>query len=341
MKQFKRAALIAFISLISIIPQTACQANMGPVSGQGFYLDTICTVTIYSMEGMSEEKAGAVIDGAFSVCADYEKLLSKTAEGSDIWKINHAGGAPVVCDERTIQVIEKGLSYSELSGGRFDITIGPVSALWDFHSEHPQPPPAEKLAAAVWHVDYRSVTIDGDTVSMGDPEAAIDLGGIAKGYIADRMVDWLKEQGVSGAVVDLGGNIAALGYKDGKRTDFNIGIRDPFEPESGGIAGAVQIHDATLVTSGTYERSFEEEGVLYHHILDVKTGLPVKTDLISVTVIGPGDTSEDCDALATTCLILGRDEGLALIDSLKGYEAVFIGTDGAIAATAGSGFTEE
>ena len=162
---------------------------------------------------------------------------------------------------------------------------------------------------ALTHVDYKQIKVNGNKVSLSDPKGEIDLGGIAKGYIADKLAEFLKKKGVSSAVIDLGGNISVVGKKpDGK--DFRIGVRDPFSTD-GGIVGVVEAHDKSLVTSGTYERSFTKDGKVYHHILDVKTGYPV----------------------ATTCLILGEKDGKKLIESLDGYEAIFVQHDGTITTT--------
>jgi thiamine biosynthesis lipoprotein len=333
-KKCFRAVLVLALVTSAIITQTGCSGNSEPVSGEGYYLDTICQITIYTMEGMNQSAAESTIDGAFEVCEKYESMLSKTIEGSEIYKINHAGGEPVECSTETVELIKKALGYCELSGGRFDITIGQVTDLWDFHSEDPKLPDPDELAESVKHVDYHMVTIDGNKVSLSDPEGEIDLGAIAKGFIADKLGEYLRAQGVTGAVIDLGGNISVVGYKDGKETDVRVGIKKPFT-QTGEIIGVVSAHDASLVTSGTYERCFEIDGKLYHHILDVDTGQPVDTDLDSVTIIGGRSDGADCDALATVCLILGKDEGYELIESIPEYEAVFVCTDGTVVTTSG------
>ena len=173
--------------------------------------------------------------------------------------------------------------------------------------------------------------MNGNKISLSDPKGEIDLGGIAKGYIADKLAEFLKKKGVNSAVIDLGGNISVVGKKpDGN--EFRIGVRDPFSTD-GGIIGVVEANDKSLVTSGTYERSFTKDGKVYHHILDVKTGYPVETGLDSVTIIGAGNDGIDCDSLATTCLILGEEEGRKLIESIDGYEAIFVQHDGTITTT--------
>lgn len=345
----KKFFTILLILTIFIIPQLGCNAqeNNQGIEKTGFYLDTLCRITIYSMDGAGEmsdenkEKEALLrITEAFKLCDQYEKKLSRTIEGSDIYNINHAGGRPVTVDEETVQVIKKGINFGELSGGAFDITIGRVSDLWDFHQEDEDGnktgtlPDESDLAAAVSHVDYRKIEIEGTTVRLLDSEAEIDLGGIAKGYIADKVAQYLEEQGVTSAVVDLGGNIVTIGEKgksleESSGSDFIIGIADPTS-ERGELLGTFPCRDSTLVTSGTYERYFEVDGKKYHHVLDPKTGYPKDTDLLSVTVIGGKGHSVDCDGLSTSCLALGLDDGLRLIQSIDGVEAVFVTADGKV-----------
>ena len=311
-----------------IITHTSCSEKMEPVSKEGYYLDTVCNITVYSMEGGgSQEAAEKVIDGAYKVCADYEKKLSKTIPESEIYQINHSGGAAVAVDDETAALINKAVDYGKLSKGQFDVTIGRASDLWNFQTETPSLPDDAKLKAVLPHIDYRNIKVDGNKVSLTDPESEIDLGGIAKGYIADKMADYMEKNKVTGAVINLGGNVYALGYKDGKSQPFKIGIRKPFDNE-GNVVGAVEVGNKTVVTSGSYERGFKKDGVLYHHILDPKTGYPKNSGLASVTIIGGKDKSVDCDALATICFMLGPEEGMKLINGMKDYQALFVTEDG-------------
>lgn len=334
MKKFFPCLLLV---LTLIITQTGCGEK--PVEKTSYYMDTVCEITIYDMDGMSEETAGKAIDGAFALCADYEALLSSTVEGSDVYRINHAGGAPVECDPRTVRIIERGLEYGEMSDGAFDITVGAAAELWDFHSEDPQVPSEADVEKAVTTVDYRQVKVSGNTVQLRDPDAHITLGGIAKGCVADSAAEYLQEQGVTSAIVNFGGNIVAVGDRDGEK--FRIGIRKPFA-ENTEIAGVISVSDASVVTSGIYERGFEKNGKYYHHILDVKTGWPAETDVAGVTLTGGPGSSGDCDALSTICLMLGVEDGISFIEGIDGVEAVFIDKDGKITKTSGmDSFSEE
>ena len=249
------------ITVLIIITQTGC-GEKDPVSKSDFCLDTTCDIKIYDMK---TGEAGKILDGAFEEIDKYENLMSKTIEGSDVYKINHAQGQPVEVSKDTLKVIELGIEMGDLSGGMFDITIGKVSSLWNFTGDDPKVPEQADLTEALKSVNYKQIDINDSAVSMKDPQAQLDLGGVAKGYIADRICDYLKNQGVEKAVINLGGNVAVLGEK-GKDTPWNIAIERPYSDRTE-MMGYVSVKDATVVTSGIYERKFEQDGVLYHRVL--------------------------------------------------------------------------
>ncbi len=338
-----RWALIIALTVFMIITQQGCAGKTEePVTRQSFYFDTVCAISIYDMKEMGEESADAAIREAFELCGHYESLLSRTKEGSDIYRINHAQGAPVECDPETIEVIGKGLYYSELSNGTFDITIGKVSDLWDFHAQEPKVPSEEALREAVQTVGWQKVVIDGNTVTLTDPGTHIDLGGIAKGYIGDRISENLRANGVTSAIISLGGNIVCIGAKGSgeKAKPFRIGIEKPYSEQTQ-IVGAVEAEDETVVTSGVYQRYFEQDGVRYHHILDATTGYPADSDIVGVTLKAADGKSADCDALATILLIMGEKEAMETVKQMEGFEAFFITEDGTFAATEGMEFETE
>ena len=317
-----------------------------PVMGDGYYLDTICTISIYRMaDGQGEVKAAAdmsdeanaVISEAFDLCSDLESKISRTRKDSDISRLNNAKGEWVDVSEDTRELLQKGIEYSDSSGGSFDITVGGVTEQWDFHAPEGEAkiPDAEALAEAVKHINYRNIVIEGNKVRLTDPETKLDLGGVAKGYIGDRMSELLESKGVVSAVINLGGNVICIGGKTDE-DDFAIGVETPFSDRKE-IIGKIDARDKTLVTSGVYERQIEVDGKKYHHILDTKTGWPVGTDLDAVTLIADKGHSGDIDALSTICLILGADEGMKLIEGLDGIEGVFVLSDGDIRTTSGAG----
>ena len=316
--------LIIFIAIIALLIIAYLKVNnTEPISKTGYYLDTICTITVYDMK---EKDANDAIDNAFKVCSYYENLLSKTIDSSDVSKINGAAGEWVTVDEDTLELIKKGVYYSDLTEGAFDITVGRLTDLWDFHGVKPVVPDERDIEEAVKHIGYENIVIDGNDIKMVDPEAKIDLGGIAKGYIADKVTEALEESGVTSAVVNLGGNIVAIGNKN-NGDDFVIGIERPYSQMTE-IVGTVKVKNSTVVTSGVYERNFEYNGKVYHHILDIETGYPVESDLEAVSLVANKGMSVDCDALSTICLILGSKKGMEIIEETEGVEAMFITTDG-------------
>jgi thiamine biosynthesis lipoprotein len=306
----KLICLVLFLSFLL----SGCNRQIEPVSKTAFLLDTVVTITLYNSSDTT------ILDDCISKCKYYENLFSKTIATSDVSLINQAAGRPVTVSDDTLTLIQKAISYSELSNGAFDITIGSVSDLWDFKSENPEVPQSSKIQSALSHVNYHTIKIENKTVQLLDPVAKIDLGGIAKGYIADQLKEFLISKGVKNAMINLGGNVYALGLKrDG--TPYNIGIQKPFA-DLNTVLLSLPISNQSVVSSGPYERFFRKDGNLYHHILDTSTGYPVNNDLYGVTIIS--DDSVDGDALSTTCFALGKKEGIALINSLPGVEAIFI-----------------
>ncbi len=317
-----RSGFIIFLLIFSFISITSggCSAPLESESLKmtGTYFDTVVQIEAW---GASRD----VLDQCKEICVYYEELLSPSIETSEISGINHAQGAPVTVSDETARLLRLGIRYGELSGGEFDITIAAASDLWNFkdNDEGTLPDPGA-LKEAVSHIDYRCIEMEGNTVTLTDPQAKIDLGGIAKGYIADRLKDYLESEGIRHAMINLGGNVLTLGGRyDG--TDFRIGIQKPFT-EDGTVLGSLAVSDSSVVSSGDYERYFEKDGVTYHHILDPDTGYPVQNDLDQVTIIS--DRSVDGDALSTTCYVLGLEDGMDLIQSLDGVEAVFVTKDG-------------
>lgn len=289
-----------------------------------FMLNTICSITVYSEEN-KDKTSEELVDEAFDLCQTYEDTFSRTIEGSDIYNINNSGRAPVTVSDDTIEILETAKYFSELSDGAFDITTAPLSIRWDFEGENPSVPPNDEIQELLAKVDYTKIKIDGNTVTLEAPVEAIDLGAIAKGYIADKLAEFLKDNGVTSAIISLGGNIYAIGENAEEKRPFNLGVQDP-QAEDGSILGYLQLSDKSLVTSGDYQRYFMQDGKRYHHILDPKTGYPAESGLSSVTIIS--DSSVVGDAFSTACFVLGKDKGLELINSYDGVEAIFIDHDG-------------
>ncbi len=317
---FTTALLFAFLA-------TGCQIkSLQPISDSRFMLDTIVTITLYDSNDQN------ILNGAFDLCEQYENLLSKTRESSEIYQFNNRkNNEPITVSDETAELLQKGLYYSEVSDGAFDITIAPASELWDFKSENPRLPNAEELKEKVKDIGYKNLHLDGNILTSDDPRTQIDLGAIAKGFIADKLKEYLLEEGVTSAVINLGGNVLCVGNKpDG--SNFHIGLQKPFESHSETIE-TLAIDDLSVVSSGIYERYFKVDGTLYHHILNPKTGYPYENNLTAVTILS--EQSVDGDGLSTTCFSLGLEKGKKLIESLDNTYAVFITKDGQLHYTKG------
>lgn len=276
-------------------------------------MDTVVTVTLY--DGGKD-----TLNGVLDLCSGYEKMFSRTVEESDISRINKSNGEPVTVSDETAGLIKLSLAISEKSEGAFDITVTPLTELWNVN-ERTAVPKDEEIASALKYVGHKNVSVDGTTVTVKNG-AKLDLGGIAKGYIADKAYDYLKSHGIKNAVINLGGNVKVLG--DGKKGGYTVGIQKPFA-ENGTAELTVKLSDKTAVTSGIYERFFEADGKIWHHVLDPSTGYPADNGIASVTVIA--ESSAIADGLSTACLVLGREKGIALAESC-GAELIMIFRDG-------------
>ena len=319
MRKIRNQIISAVLISVLALGITGCGFNREEESIQmnAVFFDTAVGIKIF---GMSDEE---ILDGCRNICADYEQMLSRTINTSQIARINHAAGAPVTVSDETIELIQRGIEFGELTDGMFDITIAPLSDLWDIKNNPGVVPPQDQIDEALEHVNYKNILVEGNTVTLTDPQAAIDLGGIAKGYVADRLKEYLLDNGVEHAIIDLGGNVLTVGNKpDG--SDFRIGIQKPFADRNE-IITSIEVADRSVVSSGTYERYFEKDGRIYHHILNPVTGYPFENDLLQVTIIS--DSSCTGDGLSTACFALGSDKGKELIESMENVQALFVTDD--------------
>ena len=308
-----------------------------PISISSIKLNTAVQITIYD----SQDKA--LLDDCLALCDKYELIFSRTNEKSELYKLNHrkdtsdkdtntdrqttpypvSGTADTWhISEDLAALLSEGLDITRESDGAFDIAIAPLTSLWDFTAEDPKVPDDAAIQKALPLCSSDGVTIDGQDITLPSDDIQFDVGAIAKGYIADRMKDLLVKKGVKSAIINLGGNVLCIGSKpDG--TPFKVGIQKPFADRNETEA-VMDITGKSVVSSGIYERCFKQNGKLYHHILNPKTGYPYDNSLISVTIIS--DQSVDGDALSTTCFALGLEDGLKFAEK-KGVQAVLITED--------------
>ena len=316
--------ILLFLLFSLLLPGCSLPQNQEPLSVTAFKLNTVITITMY------DSRDQKLLDKCLEMCDQYEKIFSRTSPDSELYQLNHRELSPkegttdtYILSEPLAELISLGLHYSQESDGAFDIAIAPLTSLWDFTAENPEVPDPYDISQAVSLCSYKNISLKGREITFTDHTTALDLGAAAKGYIADRLKEYLISENVQSATIDLGGNVLCIGNKpDG--SPFRIGIQKPFADRSETIA-VMDIEEKSVVSSGIYERCFEKDGVFYHHLLDPRTGYPFDNDLISVTIIC--DSSADGDALSTTCFALGYEKGIAYAQSLKNVQAVFITSD--------------
>ena len=283
----------------------------------GYYFDTYVSITVYSL------KDAGYLDECLEICQKYDNSLGRLNLG-EMTMINQQAYAGVDVSDDTYYVFERALEFCDETKGAVDITIAPLVDIWGFthnmsgNSSADRKPTDLEIRQALKKVNYKRVKLyEGNRVKFNDSNVQVDLGFIAKGFVADKLKEYLVEKGVKSAIISLGGNVVVIGSKpDGN--DYNIGIKDPDNPE--GIIDSISVSDKSVVTSGTYERYVEYDGVKYHHILNTNTGYPVKTDVKSVTIIS--DSSLEGDALSTICLILGEEKSKDILEKYNA-QAIF------------------
>lgn len=291
-----------------------------------------------SIRACGAEDLRKAFEAARNRCRFFENKFSRTLSHSDISRLNNADGLWVEICKETYELLQHSLRYCEESGGVFDITMGSVVRLWDFHRG--VIPDGKDIVEALTHVDWRTIKLGTReelnprndicrrprfSARIADPRASVDVGGTAKGYIADELGRLLQDNGLSSYVINLGGNVLAHGSKP-QGEPWRVGIQDPrASRESGCILGAVPLENASAVTSGTYERYFVHNGRAYHHILDPKTGYPVQTDLAGATVVAR--TSLDAEGYSTTLLALGKEAAVEFARTHNAIRAAYLVDD--------------
>jgi thiamine biosynthesis lipoprotein len=271
--------------------------------------------------------AQQAVAAAYAEIDRIEELISSWRETSETSRVNRgAGQGPVAVSPELFELVRRSLKVSKLTDGAFDITFAGAGKLWDFKAEHPRLPDPKAVEAALELVDYRLLRLDADkhTLELPKEGMAIGFGGIGKGYAANRAVEVLRKSGAAGGVVNAGGDLLAFGERE-DGTPWTVAIADPLKPDD--VFAYLHVSGQAVVTSGDYERYVEIDGVRYAHILDPRTGQPVR-DVRSVTIVCPN--AELADALATGVFVLGRDKGLALLNQLRGIEGMIVDAEGAL-----------
>ena len=329
---------VIFFALILLV-LTGRQKNslsQDAITLTDYKLNTYVAITIYD----SDKKYA--LEECMALCDKYELTFSRTNPDSELYQLNNgllprsADGYYTVSSD-LYEVIAAGKKYADLSDNAFSIALQPLTSLWNFTDGTNVIPSTEKLEAALPLTDSNDIllkdpeqvafTKDGIIYTDGTPvnyNMGLDLGAIAKGYIADKLKEYLLSQGVDSALIYLGGNVLCIGNKN-QSTPFTVGIEKPFDANGEAVA-ILNITDTSVVTSGTYQRYFEKDGYLYHHLLDSTTGYTHQNGLTSVTIVTTSST--DADALSTTCFSLGLKKGMELLESLDYADGFFITENG-------------
>lgn len=322
----RKATSFAALSLALML--SACGASQ-PETLSILAMDTAMTFTVYG------RNAGTVLSDASLEVRRLDTLLSRTNPESAVSHLNAGDQAQV--GEEVCGLIAAAQKYSAATGGALDITLAPVSTAWGFTTDTYQVPTQAELDALLAHVGMEHIHLTETTAAL-DPGTQIDLGAIAKGYASDQLGALFQRSGVERGWVSLGGNVLAWGTRpDGD--PWEVGIQDPAHPdESSALVCSLFLQDAFAVTSGSYQRYFEQNGKRYHHILDPKTGAPAESGLVSVTVVAdyaPGNGTM-CDALSTALFVMGEEDALTFWRSgTYEFEMVLVTEDGRVLVTDG------
>lgn len=331
MKRFAAGALALTLLLSGCTPAAeptptpAVTASSSDVAENTiFAMDTVMSFRIYGANG--EE----MLEKISSEINSMENILSVTREGSDVWSLDHSDGAAVKVNDYTKNLLELAQTLGDRTNGALDVTMYPVVKAWGFTTSEYRIPAEEELSALLERVGYDKVTVKGNSVTL-PADMEMDLGSIAKGYAGEVAADLLRENGVTSALLNMGGNVQTVGSKpDGSA--WRIGIQDPNEP-TGSYLGVLQLTDQAAVTSGGYQRYFEEDGVRYWHIMDPATGAPSRSGLVSVTIVG--DKGGMCDGLSTSLFVMGLERAVEDWKTYGDYEAILVDEDNNVWITAG------
>lgn len=331
----KRKIFLLLFSMLLIISGCSKENEIAklvnePYSRTEFLMGTVVNVKIYD-EGKEE-----VLTSVFDRIEELSEKITVNEGKSEVEKINEqAASQPVVVSDDVYTLIKSAYKYSSESDGSFDLTIGPLTNLWHIGFDDAKKPTQSEIDTSLALVDYSKIKLNEKehTVFLEDENMRLDLGAIAKGYITDEVVKDLKSNGVSTAIVDLGGNIFVLGNSPrAEGADWNVGIQNPFESR-GEILGSIPISDKTIVTSGIYERFIEVDGKEYHHLLDPETGYPFDNDIAGVSIVT--EKSIDGDGLSTIVFSKGLKGGIDFINKSEDIEAVFVAKDKSVYVSKG------
>ncbi|HOP10666.1 MAG TPA: FAD:protein FMN transferase [Oscillospiraceae bacterium] len=315
MKMIRKTAVCLAAFLLLTLGLGGCQISQEPETRTVFAMDTVITLTAYG------ENAGKALDAAVQKLNDYDLLLD--VDSGDIGAVNENAGEFVGVSEEVYKLLSDCVEFSRQTDGAFDLTVGRYINLWGFRSQT-RVPSDEEIAEAAEFVGWEQIELADGKVKI--PEGMqLDLGAVAKGFVAGKLKELLTEYGIESAILSLGGNVTTLGEKpDGSQ--FVVAIRDPNDPDA--YLDTVNVSDTAVVTSGSYMRYFDVDGVRYHHIIDPETGKPADSGLVSVTVICTDDTA--ADAYATAFFVMGAEKTSEFLKDRPEINVIMVETNGEI-----------
>lgn len=322
----RRTSLIIILIIIFtlvLIRGLKTRNDLKPTTQTKFMLGTLITLKVYDSNPDS-----IIFTKSFNRIKEIEELMSQHDNSTlnEVVQLNNSAGRDYVkISPDTTYVLEKSNYYAELSQGNFDITIGPIVALWNIDTTNPKIPDKQLIQQKLPLVNYQNLELDKNNLlaKLKIEDMSIDLGAIAKGYAADEVGKIFKNAGIEHAIINIGGNILTIGNNPSGDL-WNIGIQAPFKPR-GDYMGTIKLQDQAFVSSGIYEKYFEVNDEIYHHLIDPHTGYPVKNNLESISIIT--NHSIDADALSTCVFLLGLDDGMRLVEQLDQVDGIFITND--------------
>lgn len=319
MSVLKKIKILYF--LVPLLIFTSCSKEKSLETQTQIALGTVCSIQLES------DVSSQIYNNCFQILSDVEKELSRTRSDSYISILNRDKYVQV--NQEVFDLFKFAISLAKQSNGKFNIAMGEVISLWDIGGDNPRVPSEEELTNV--NIDYNQIKLNEADLSIEIPnDMEVDFGALGKGYAADKLKSYLESENIDKAIINLGGNVLVIGEKD-KNTPWSIGLQDPDDVDN--IYSVVKVKDSSIVTSGTYERFFYQDGVKYHHILDPETLYPCESDIISSTIIG--ESSLICDSLSTTCFLLGSSQAIEFMKNYEGYNALLLLEDGSIVTSDG------
>lgn len=293
-----------------------CGISRGYQEKQFLAMDTLISV---ALSGTEED-----VQQIQTIINELENKVSTTNQSSELYQINHRTTDTVMVSDTVAQLLQEELEISETTNGALNPALYPISLAWGFTTENKRVPSEQELAALLPKTDWRQIQLSGNQLTLMNG-MELDFGATAKGFASDLCAAYLKEQDVESALLDFGGNVYTIGdNKEGKK--WRIGIRDPWDETAQNFAGVLEDTNEAVVTSGNYERYFEQDGIRYHHIMDGTTGMPAQSGLVSVTVIS--ESGVKADGLSTALFVMGLEQGIEYWRQHGGFEVIFITENG-------------